>query len=88
MRVLLDECLPHGLKKHLVPFDVVTVAEAGWAGSKNGELLRQAAGNVDVFITVDKNLVHQQNVKGLPFGRRPAGALSFTAPVPRLHRCS
>jgi hypothetical protein len=46
-------------------FDVMTVAEAGWAGSKNGELLRRAAGNVDVFITVDKNLVHQQNVKGL-----------------------
>jgi len=68
MRVLLDECLPHGLKKHLAPHDVITVAEAGWAGSKNGELLRHAAGNVDVFVTVDKNLVHQQNVKGLSFG--------------------
>ena len=68
MRVLLDECLPRGLKRHLVPFEVVTVAEAGWAGSKNGELLRRAAGNVDVFITVDKNLVHQQDVRGLPFG--------------------
>ena len=27
-----------------------------------------STGNVDVFITVDKNLVLQQNVKGLPFG--------------------
>jgi len=68
MRVLLDECLPHGLKKYLAPHDVVTVAEAGWAGNKNGELLRRASGNVEVFVTVDKNLVHQQNVKGLSFG--------------------
>jgi predicted nuclease of predicted toxin-antitoxin system len=68
MRVLLDECLPRGLKNHLAPHDVVTVAESGWSGKKNGELLRHAAGNVDVFVTVDKNLVHQQNVKGLSFG--------------------
>jgi hypothetical protein len=68
MRVLLDECLPRGPKKHLVTFDVVTVAEAGWSGTKNGELLRRAVGNVDAFVTVDRNLVHQQNVKGLPFG--------------------
>ena len=68
MRVLLDECLPRGLKKHFAPHDVVTVAEAGWAGNKNGELLRHASGNVDVFVTVGRNLVHQQNVKGLSFG--------------------
>ncbi len=46
----------------------VAVAEAGWAGCKNGELLRRAAGSVEAFITVDKNLVHQQNVQGLSFG--------------------
>ena len=68
MRVLLDECLPRGLRRHLAPYDVTTVPEAGWAGKKNGELLRAAAGNVDVFVTIDKNLVHQQNVQGLPFG--------------------
>lgn len=68
MRVLLDECLPHGLKKYLAHHDVVTVAEAGWAGCKNGELLRRAAGSVEAFITVDRNLVHQQNVRGLSFG--------------------
>jgi predicted nuclease of predicted toxin-antitoxin system len=68
MRVLLDECLPRGLKRHLAPHDVVTVPEAGWAGKTNGELLRAAAGNMDAFVTVDKNLVHQQNVQALPFG--------------------
>jgi hypothetical protein len=63
MRVLLDECLPRGLKAHLSGHDVVTVPEAGWAGMKNGELLRAAAGAgraVDVFVTIDKSIVYQQ----------------------------
>ena len=68
MRVLLDECLPRGLKKHLGGHDVKTVPEAGWAGKKNGELLRVAAGSVDVFVTIDSNLVYQQTLGSLPFG--------------------
>ena len=68
MRVLLDECLPKRLKRELVGHEVRTVPEAGWAGRKNGELLRLAAGEYDVFITVDRNLVFQQKVAGLPFG--------------------
>ena len=36
--------------------DVATVVEAGYGGMKNGALLRTAAGNYDVFITVDQNL--------------------------------
>jgi hypothetical protein len=68
MRVLLDECLPRGLKKHLRNHEVKTVPEAGWAGKKNGELLRVAAGDIDVFITIDSNLVYQQKVGVLPFG--------------------
>ena len=68
MRVLLDECLPRGLKKHLSGHQVQTVPEAGWAGRKNGELLQLAAGKFDAFITVDKNLVYQQNLKGVSFG--------------------
>jgi predicted nuclease of predicted toxin-antitoxin system len=67
MRVLLDECLPRGLKRHLSPHAVTTVPEAGWAGKKNGELLRVVAGTTDVFVTIDANLAYQQNVKGLSF---------------------
>ena len=79
MRVLLDECLPRGLKKHLTPHDVITVPDAGWAGKKNGELLLAAAGVVDAFVTVDGNLVHQQNVTGLSFG-----VVVLVAPTNRL----
>jgi len=68
MRVLLDECLPKRLKRSLVGHDVQTVPEAGWAGKKNEESIRLAAGKFDAFITIDKNLVFQQNLMGLPFG--------------------
>jgi hypothetical protein len=47
--------------------DVRTVPEAGWAGMKNGALLRAATGNVDIFITIDSNLAFQQTLDILPF---------------------
>ena len=42
--------------------EVVTVAEAGWAGKKNGELLRLAEKRFDVLPSTDKGIPHQQNV--------------------------
>lgn len=42
--------------------EVVTVAEAGWAGKKNGELLRLAEERFDVLLSTDKGIPHQQNV--------------------------
>lgn len=68
MRVLLDENLPHDLTELLVGLDVMTVQGVGWAGVKNGELLRRASGQVDAFVTMDRNLRHQQNLAALPFG--------------------
>jgi hypothetical protein len=44
------------------------VPEAGWAGKKNGDLLHSASGTIDVFVTIDNNLVHQQAVHDLLFG--------------------
>jgi predicted nuclease of predicted toxin-antitoxin system len=65
MRILLDECVPRGLRKELPGHEVVTVAEAGWAGVKNGELLQLAARQFDLLLTVDRNLEYQQNFAGL-----------------------
>ena len=51
MRVLLDENLPHDLAAELVGHDVATVHSLGWAGIKNGELLRKAMEKkIDVLI--------------------------------------
>jgi Domain of unknown function (DUF5615) len=65
MRVLLDECVPRALRKELLGHEVKTVAEAGWAGVKNGELLQLAAAQFDLLLTVDRNLEYQQNFAGL-----------------------
>lgn len=46
-------------------YEVVTVAEAGWAGKKNGELLRLAEDRFEVFLTTDRGIPHQQNVSRL-----------------------
>ena len=61
MKILFDECVPKRLRKLLQGHDVGTVQEAGWAGVKNGELLKKAWGHFDVLITVDRNLAFQQN---------------------------
>ncbi|MEM7734244.1 MAG: DUF5615 family PIN-like protein [Deinococcota bacterium] len=66
MRVLLDENISHALKdKFDSDFDVMTVADRGWQGTTNGALLKLAADEFDVFVTMDKSLQHQQNVQKL-----------------------
>ena len=65
MRLLLDECVPKRLKRELPGHEVRTVHEAGWAGVKNGALLRAADGLFDVLLTVDQGVQYQQNLAGL-----------------------
>jgi predicted nuclease of predicted toxin-antitoxin system len=66
MRILLDESLPRRLRQAFAGHEVSTVAEAGWSGVENGELLRLAATRFDVFVTADQNLQFQQNLSALP----------------------
>ena len=66
MRVLLDEQLPHRLARELIGHDVCTVTQQGWAGAKNGELLRLAeSARFQVFLTADRSLQFQQNLTTL-----------------------
>jgi hypothetical protein len=62
MKNLLDECVPRGLKRRLPGHEVQTVPEAGWSGIKNGRLLTLAQESFEVFLTVDQNIPHQQNL--------------------------
>ncbi len=62
MKILLDECTPHIVKKRLPQRDISTVQAQGWAGIKNGWLLQLVEPLFDVFITTDKNLRYQQNL--------------------------
>ena len=66
MRVLLDEHLDHRLRRSFDPsVEVATVAEQGWKGKKNGELLQLASREFDALITADQNLEYQQNVPAM-----------------------
>ena len=56
MRILIDECLHRELGDELVGHEVTTVQEAGWAGFKNGQLLKTIPGNFETFITIDKRI--------------------------------
>lgn len=62
MKILLDECVDQRLRQELPGHEIATVQELGWAGKKNGELLRFAQETFQVFITVDRNLHFQQNL--------------------------
>src|SRR6266496_3428482 len=63
MKVLIDENLPRKLAGHLKGHECRTVAECGWAGKKNGELLSLAEPGFDVLLTLDKNIPYQQDLK-------------------------
>jgi predicted nuclease of predicted toxin-antitoxin system len=67
--ILLDEnLLSKKLKQPLqkAGHSVCNVEDMGWRGTLDRELLRLAQANgFDVFITADKNLPYQQNLRNL-----------------------
>jgi len=67
MKILLDECVPKRLKHHLDEFEVFTVIELGLSGIKNGMLMTYCVeNNFDLLLTIDKNLMFQQNLDQYP----------------------
>jgi predicted nuclease of predicted toxin-antitoxin system len=63
MRLLLDESLPSRLRRSLPGHAVATVVEMGCGGVKNGRLLALASQQFDAFLTADKNLPYQRNLR-------------------------
>ena len=64
MRVLLDECVPRPLRRSFQAHSIRTVADMGWAGKQNGELLALIVqADFAAFITVDRNLPYQQDLR-------------------------
>jgi hypothetical protein len=64
MRILLDECVPRPLKRQLTQYEVKTVTEMGWAGTKNGQLLKKMQeAQFTILLTTDQNLRYQQNLE-------------------------
>ena len=67
MKLLLDESVPRRLGSFFPdPIEVRTVQQMGWAGSKNGDLLRMAAEHgFEAFVTMDQGIGYQQNLAEL-----------------------
>ena len=81
MKILLDESVPRVVQKRLLGLSIRTVQDMGWSGIKNGELLKLAEPQFDVFITTDKNLRYQQNLSGrrLAFIQLPTNQVPIVA---------
>jgi len=62
LKILLDECVDRRLAREIMDHEVAATHEMGWAGIDNGELLRLAGREFEVFLTVDRNLSFQQPV--------------------------
>jgi predicted nuclease of predicted toxin-antitoxin system len=64
VRVLLDACIPHRLRKALPEFAVETAHFAGLDQLDDGELLDAMEGRFDVLVTLDRNLTYQRKIAG------------------------
>jgi hypothetical protein len=89
-RILLDACVPHHLRRHLVGLDVVTAQYAGLDSLPDNELLPAIEGVYDILVTLDRGVPHQQ-----PTGQKLAVVVlsvkqqtpeDFAALVPELAR--
>jgi hypothetical protein len=67
------------LKDDFSDHEVATVPEMRWNGFKNGELLRVAENDFEVFLTIDQGLRYQQNLR-----RTRLAVILFVAPDNRI----
>jgi len=84
MLVLFDHVTPAGIARFLPAHTVTKAKDRGWDTLTNGDLLAEAErAGFDVLLTADKNMRHQQNLRG----RRIALVVLSIPPWPvvRLH---
>jgi hypothetical protein len=84
MLILFDHVTPSGIARFLPGHTVTKAKDQGWDTLANGDLLAEAErAGFDVFLTADKNMRYQQNLRG----RRIALVALSTPqwPVVRLH---
>jgi len=85
VNILLDENLDWRLRRDLPGHSVESVPLIGWAGLKNGALLTEAEKRFDVLLTMDSNMVHQQNLARFRIAvialQAPSNRLADTRPL-------
>jgi hypothetical protein len=66
MRVFVDECVNRHLLRHLTGHTFVHARDTSLRSTQNGALLRAVAPDYDVFLTRDRGIPFQQNLKRFP----------------------
>lgn len=64
MKLLLDHCLDWRLSRALPGHTAKALGKLGWGALEDSPLLAKAQVQFDVFVTSDKNLPYQQNLRG------------------------
>lgn len=64
MKILLDECVPWPMHRIFTGHSCTMATKRGWGGGKNGDLIRLAEAEFDLFITSDQNIRYQQKLSG------------------------
>jgi hypothetical protein len=84
VRILLEECVNAGVKAAFPGHAVRTVSEIGRQWTKDGPLLANAQGSFDVFVTIDRRLERQHDLRKLCMGvvaRVPRNEIAAFRPV-------
>jgi hypothetical protein len=67
LRILFDHNVNRRFRNYLAGHEIQTTHEQGWDTLANGTLLKASAdAGFQAFITVDKKLEHEQNLRTLP----------------------
>jgi len=67
LTILFDHNVDRRFRKHLAGHEVRTTRELRWDKLENGELIKAAAdARFEAFISIDKNIEFEQNLRALP----------------------
>jgi hypothetical protein len=66
MKVFVDECVNKHLLRHLTEHAFVHARDTPFRSTQNGALLRAVAPHYDVFLTRDRGIPFQQNLRRFP----------------------
>jgi hypothetical protein len=65
MLILFDHATPGGVARFLPGHTIIKAKDRGWDTLSNGDLLAEAErAGFDLLLTADKNIRHQQNLRG------------------------
>ena len=83
MLILFDHGTPRSIARSLQGHTVIEAVERGWDRLNNGALLKVAEeAGFDLFLSTDKNILYQQNLKD----RRIAIVILGNSQRPAVHR--